>query len=109
MIKIIIYLLTYCLNHPVFAYPEVWEKIRPIKPRHNAVIMELLKININTANKADLQKLSGIGPKKAEAILTYRNQHGAFKKLTDLESIKGFSKKMVSRLQEKNRDIIVFK
>lgn len=38
------------------------------------------KVNLNTANAADLQKLTGIGEKKAEQIIAYREQKGSFKR-----------------------------
>ncbi|TRZ46424.1 Tex family protein [Robertkochia solimangrovi] len=42
-------------------------------------------VNVNTASEALLSYVSGIGPKLAENIVEYRNEHGAFK---DRESIK---------------------
>ncbi|QDP72449.1 helix-hairpin-helix domain-containing protein [Legionella israelensis] len=54
------------------------------------------KINLN---KADLQSLihsyKGIGKKRAEAILAYREKHDGFKSIEELAKVKGFSKKFV--------------
>ncbi|WKB36887.1 helix-hairpin-helix domain-containing protein [Terrilactibacillus sp. S3-3] len=42
------------------------------------------QVNVNTADAEELQKLPGIGPAKAAAIISYRQQHGLFKKVDDL-------------------------
>lgn len=59
-------------------------------------------ININTATSEQLTELKGIGFKKAEAIVEYRNEHGEFKKAEDLANVKGVGSKTV----EKNRSLI---
>lgn len=47
-------------------------------------------VNINTADaQAIAAHLNGIGIKKAEAIIEYRKEHGPFKTLEDLKSVKG--------------------
>ncbi|MYC24627.1 MAG: DUF1524 domain-containing protein [Gammaproteobacteria bacterium] len=45
--------------------------------------------NINTANPTTLQRVSGIGPAKAQAIKDYRNQHGPFRLLDELTHVRG--------------------
>ena len=59
-------------------------------------------ININTATSEQLTELKGIGFKKAEAIISYRTEHGEFKKAEDLANVKGIGSKTV----EKNLAII---
>lgn len=51
------------------------------------------KVNINTAGAADLQKLTGIGPKIAEEIVKYREVNGLFQKTEDLKKVKGIGDK----------------
>jgi competence protein ComEA len=46
-------------------------------------------VNINTASKEELDKLKGIGPVKAQAIIDYRTKHGPFKTIDDLEKVPG--------------------
>lgn len=57
------------------------------------------KVNINRASLTELQQLSGVGQKKAEAIIQYREQHGPFKAVNDLQNVKGIGPKLL----EKNR------
>ena len=58
------------------------------------------KIHLNSASSEQLQQLSGIGEKKAEAILQYRQQHGKFKNIEELQNIKGIGPKLL----QKNKD-----
>jgi competence protein ComEA len=46
-------------------------------------------VNINTADVALLQKLPGIGPSSAQAIVDYRKANGPFTKIEDLLKIPG--------------------
>ncbi len=60
-------------------------------------------VNINTADAAALdQVLLNVGPAKAQAIVEYRKEHGAFKSVEELAMVKGIGLKTV----EKNRDRI---
>lgn len=45
------------------------------------------KININTATKEELMKIDGIGSTRADKIIQYREQNGAYKSLEDLKKI----------------------
>jgi competence protein ComEA len=58
------------------------------------------QINLNTASAAQLETLNGIGAAKAEAIVEYRKEHGAFKSVDELAQVKGIGQKTV----DKNRD-----
>lgn len=46
-------------------------------------------VNVNTADAAQLALLPGIGPSTAQRIVAWREEHGAFKKVTDLMQVKG--------------------
>ncbi|MCQ4086178.1 ComEA family DNA-binding protein [Saccharibacillus sp. JS10] len=56
------------------------------------------KIHINSADRTLLMELPGIGEKKAQAILDYRTQHGAFQNVTDLVKVKGIGAKMLEKM-----------
>ena len=58
------------------------------------------KINLNQATKEDLMKISGIGDKKADKILAYRQSHGQFKTIEELQNVDGFGEKTVAKLKD---------
>lgn len=59
-------------------------------------------ININTADKETLMTvIKGVGEKKAEAIIAYRNENGPFKKIEDLTEIKGIDTGIIEKNREK--------
>ncbi len=60
------------------------------------------KVNINTADEAELLTLSGIGPAKARDIIKYRTEHGPFGSAEDIMKVSGIK----SSLFEKIRDSI---
>ncbi|MHA5094207.1 helix-hairpin-helix domain-containing protein [Oenococcus oeni] len=58
------------------------------------------QIDINTADLSALQTINGIGEKKAEEIVKYREEHGKFKSIDDLKNISGFGDKTVEKLND---------
>lgn len=56
-------------------------------------------VNINTADEAELQTISGIGPAKAKAIIQYRLDNGPFQTVDDLTKVSGFGEKTLERLR----------
>ena len=58
------------------------------------------KININTANKEELQSISGIGPALAEKIVSYRNTNGKFKKVEDLKNVNGIGESKYRNIKD---------
>lgn len=59
-------------------------------------LTEHQKINLNQADAKQLQKAwKGIGKKRAEAIVAYREQHQGFHSIEELVQVKGFSKKFI--------------
>lgn len=58
------------------------------------------KVNLNTANITELQKLTGIGEKKAEQIIAYREQNGSFQKIEDLMQVSGIGEKTFASLKD---------
>ena len=60
-------------------------------------------VNINTADAQTIAtSLDGVGLSKAQAIVTYRKAHGAFKNVDEVGDVKGIGTKTLAR----NRDAI---
>jgi competence protein ComEA len=58
------------------------------------------QLNINTASASELEKLPGIGPTKAQAIVDYRTQNGNFKSIEDIEKVKGIKSGVFSKVKD---------
>jgi competence protein ComEA len=57
-------------------------------------------INLNTASQAELEQLPSIGPSKAQAILAYRQSHGAFSMIDELLDIPGIGPAMFAQIKD---------
>ena len=55
--------------------------------------------NINAANASDLERVKGIGPAKAQAILDYRKRSGAFQSLDELARVRGIGPATVANFR----------
>ena len=63
------------------------------------------KVNINEATQAELMKLEGVGAGAAKKIIAWREAHGPFKRLHDLEKVPGVGRDVL----EKNHGRIAVK
>lgn len=59
------------------------------------------KININTADKAQLDKLPGVGPAMAEAIIAYRETEGRFQTPEDIMKVRGIGEAKFKKMKDK--------
>ena len=57
-------------------------------------------VDINTASAEELDKLPGIGPSKAQAIVDYRNEHGDFKSVEDIKNVHGIKEGTFSKIKD---------
>ena len=58
-------------------------------------------ININTASLSELISLPGIGESKAQSIIDYRTEHGAFASTEDIKSVSGIGEAIYSRIADR--------
>lgn len=57
-------------------------------------------VNLNTATEAELQTVSGIGQKKAQDIIAYREANGKFKSVDELKNVSGIGAKTLEKLKD---------
>ena len=90
------------------AQPAPHGRVQPPPAAHPAAPVSLLSVsaspspagvvNLNEANADELERLPGIGPAKARAIVEHRRSH-PFHRLDDLTRVKGIGKKTYAKLR----------
>lgn len=56
-------------------------------------------VNLNTATVAQLDALDGVGPVTAQKIVAYRQQHGGFGSVSQLDQVPGIGPKKLASLR----------
>lgn len=57
-------------------------------------------ININSASVSELDDLPGIGPSKAQAIITYREENGPFKAIEEIKNVSGIGESSFEKIKD---------
>ena len=57
-------------------------------------------ININTADKATLMTIAGVGESKAEKIIAYREESGSFRSIEDIMNVPGIKEGMFNKIRD---------
>ena len=57
------------------------------------------KININTADEAELMTVNGIGESLAKRIVEFRDEHGPYERIEDLLKVRGIGEKSFEKLR----------
>jgi competence ComEA-like helix-hairpin-helix protein len=56
-------------------------------------------VDLNSASIEQLQRVPGIGPKTAQAIVNFRQKSGPFQRLEDLLAIKGITRAKLEQMR----------
>jgi competence protein ComEA len=90
------------LSEQVGKQPEPAKHAEVAKPAHTHEAAVTSPINLNKADAQTLAQLHGIGEKKAQAIIAYREAKGGFKTVDELQNVKGIGQKFI----DKNRSLL---
>lgn len=60
----------------------------------------MASVNLNTADRAELMQINGVGMVLSKRILEYRNEHGDFESIEQLDNIRGIGEKTLVRIAE---------
>lgn len=58
------------------------------------------KVNLNKASKEELMSLPGVGASRADSIIQYREQQGAFQSIEDIMQISGIKEGLFEKIKE---------
>ncbi len=67
-----------------------------------ALAVSAFALDINTASAEEFVKVKGIGAKKAERIISYREEHGKFNSVEELKNVKGIGEKIVAVIKSES-------
>lgn len=76
------------------------ESASDTEPQESAQSASDGKININTADSAQLQTLSGIGEVRAQAIISYRETYGAFQSIEEIKNVSGIKDAVFDKIKD---------
>ena len=71
-----------------------------VEPLPSATEETMEKININTADLEQLQRLPGIGEVLAQRIITYRDKNGEFKSISELTNVEGIGLERLDKIMD---------
>ena len=69
------------------------------RPSDSIQVVELFPIDLNEAPPELLEQLPGVGPAKAQAIATLREERGSFRRVEELADVRGIGPRTVEKLR----------
>lgn len=79
--------------------PEILKEVSNENNQDKETNSAMNKIDLNKASETELQTLTGVGGKKAQEIIRYREEKGGFKSIEDLKNISGIGEKTFEKLK----------
>jgi competence protein ComEA len=89
------------------SYAADQQAVKSRHPSQHSKAEAKMPVDVNTADAKTLTTLKGIGAKKAQAIIKYREKNGNFKSVQELASVKGIGQKALVRIMKNNPNRIV--
>ena len=80
--------------------PAVSASLPEVEDGYPDSLLEGEVIDLNTASVADLTRLPGIGEKRAQAIVAWREEHGPFQSVDELIQVSGIGEKLLAGLRD---------
>ena len=80
--------------------PAAWEGGAQSRGVQNTSEQSGAKVNLNTADETELIGLTGIGEAKAKAILTYREENGAFSSIDEIMNVPGIKEGTYEKIKD---------
>lgn len=91
-----VYVFAVVLSFTAAALPLQASAAKVVKPPLTTSQKQSIKIDLNQADAKTLSKaVKGIGKKRAEAIVAYRQEKGPFKSIEELAQVRGLGKQFV--------------
>ena len=80
--------------------PAVSASLPEVEDGYPDSLLEGEVIDLNTASEADLTRLPGIGEKRAQAIVDYRESSGPFQSVEELTEVKGIGEGILAQVYD---------
>lgn len=75
-------------------------RVGQASPQSGQNSQEIKKVNLNTATIEELDKIPGIGEVIAKRIISYREKHGKFRSVNELQEIEGIGPKKLEDIRD---------
>lgn len=87
----------------VYTAEETQGLSRDAPPHGEAAVQDTADglVNLNTAGREELMTLPGIGEAKADAIIAWRTEHGAFGAIEEIQQISGIKEAVFSKIKDR--------